>query len=584
MIKKINYVLDRKQKIHLLFLLLIIFVGAFVELLGVSAILPIVNIAIDPAAIDESWYLVLIRDIFGFSDSSQLLVFMAAVLIVIYILKNAYITFMYSMQYRFIFENQRKLAVKMMNCYMHQKYLFHVSKNVAELQRNVTNDVNGFFTVVLNALQFLAEISVCAVLVVYLMLQDVMTTIMVAALVILFVVFFARFFKKVLGKKGEENREVNVQVTKWILQSFSGIKEIKVINGEEFFVHNYDKNYRRLATLQRQQSILTFIPRPLMETTCIAGLLLTVIIRLQVTGADMKTFIPTLTVFAVAAFRMLPSFNRITGYLGSIMFNRPSIGAVYKDLVEIDELMKETEQRKADETEIRLKDSIRLEKLSFQYPESDKWILKDADLDIKKNISVAFVGSSGAGKTTVADLILGLLEPKSGRITVDGKDIRNHMESWHNCIGYIPQTIYLMDDTIRANIAFGISEDKIDEQALQKALEEAQLDEFVSTLKDGLDTVIGDRGVKLSGGQRQRIGIARALYRDPQVLILDEATSALDNETEKEVMEAIDGLHGTRTLVVIAHRLSTIKKCDVIYEVGNGEIVKREKQEVLAEK
>lgn len=581
MLKKINYVLDRKQKIQFVMLLIIIFIGAFVELLGVTAILPIVNIALDPTVIDETWYLLLIQDIFGLSDANQLLSFMAGLLIVVYVFKNIYVTYMNNMQYRFIFDNQRKLAVKLMDCYMHQKYLFHVSKNVAELQRNVTNDVNGFFTVVLNALQFLAEISVCCVLVVYLMTQDIMTTVMIAVLIVVFVVFFARFFKKVLGKKGEENRQVSVQVTKWILQSFSGIKEIKVINGEQFFIDNYNKNYKKFASLQRQQSILTFIPRPLMETICISGLLLMMIIKIQVGGMDIKAFIPIISVFVVAASRMLPSFNRITGYLGSMMFNRPSIPAVYKDLKEVEELMKEIEQREAEGVTITLDDAIRLEKLSFQYPESDKWILKDADLTIQKNTSVAFIGSSGAGKTTVADLILGLLEPQSGKVTIDGMDIRNHMQSWHNCIGYIPQTIYLMDDTIRANIAFGIPEDQIDEQAIQKALKEAQLDEFVSTLQEGLDTVIGDRGVKLSGGQRQRIGIARALYRNPKVLILDEATSALDNDTEREVMEAIDGLHGTRTLIVIAHRLSTIKKCDVIYEVGNEKITERTKEVVL---
>ncbi len=580
MIKKISYVLDKKQKIKLIMLLVVVFGGAFVELLGVSGILPVINIALDPTTIENTWYLAFIRDTLGLQDANQLLMVMATILIVVYIVKNIYVTCMYNMQYRFIFENQRKLAVKLMNCYMHQKYLFHVSKNVAELQRNVTSDVNGFYTVVLNFLQFLAEISVCVVLVVYLMMQDVMTTVMVAILVLVFVAFFARFFKKVLGKKGEENREVNVQVTKWILQAFSGIKEIKVINGEQFFVDNYDKNYKRFATLQRQQSMLTYIPRPLMETVCIGGLLLTVIIKIQGEGADIKSFIPTISVFAIAAFRMLPSFNRITGYLGGMMFSKPSIDAVYHDLLEVEELLKSIPEE-SEEEDLHFDKSIKLEKLSFQYPESDRGILKDADLTIMKNTSIAFVGSSGAGKTTVADLILGLLEPQSGKITVDGMDIRNYMQSWHNCIGYIPQTIYLMDDTIRNNIAFGIPEKQIDEQAIQKALKEAQLDEFVRNLKDGLDTVIGDRGVKLSGGQRQRIGIARALYRNPKVLILDEATSALDNETEREVMEAIDGLHGTRTLIVIAHRLSTIKKCDVIYEVGNGKITEKTKQEVL---
>ena len=285
---------------------------------------------------------------------------MAAVLIIIYILEIIYITFMNSEQYRFTFNNQRKLAVRMLNCYMHQEYLFHVSKNIVELPRNVTADMNVFFTVLLNTLQLVAEVSVCCILVLYLMTTDWMTTdwmttVMVAVLILLFILFFAKFFKTVLVKKGEENREANVQVTKWILQSFSGIKEIKVIDAEEYFITNYDKNYRKCATLQRQQSIMTFMPRPIMETVCIASLLLTVIVKIQIAQTDIASFIPILTVFALAAFRMLPAFNRITGYLGGIMFNKPSIDAVYRVLVEIEALTKKKEQIQNEKAVLEIK-------------------------------------------------------------------------------------------------------------------------------------------------------------------------------------------------------------------------------------
>lgn len=581
MLKKINYVLDRRQKINLLILLLIIFVGAFVELLGVSSILPVVNVATSPETIEQTWYLSWLKQILGLQDAGQMLIVLSVILIIIYILKNVYVTMMYNMQYSFIFGNQKKLAVKLMDCYMHQDYLFHVSKNVAELQRNVTSDVNGFFTVVLNFLQFLAEISVCIVLVLYLLMQDFVTTMAVAILLFVFVGLFAGLFKKILGEKGRKNREVNVQVTKWILQSFSGIKEIKVINAEDFFIYNYNKYYSQFATLQRQQSMLTFVPRPVMETVCICGLLIAVILKLTIDSSDIASFIPTLSVFAIAAFRMLPSFNRITGYLGGIMFSKPSIDAIYQDLKEVEQLQRHRESIEKNEENMPLTKLIQMNQVSFKYPESDKWILKNADIEIKKNSSVAFVGASGAGKTTAADLILGLLEPTEGRILVDGTDIRTNMAAWHEKIGYIPQTIYLMDDTIRANIAFGIDEADINEAGIYNAIKEAQLDEFIAQLPDGIETEIGDRGVKLSGGQRQRIGIARALYRNPEVLVLDEATSALDNDTEKEVMEAIDSLHGTRTLIVIAHRLSTIQNCDEIYEVGNGKFQLKTKQEVL---
>lgn len=581
MLKKINYVLDRRQKTNLSLLLVIILIGAFVELMGVSAIMPLIDVAMEPDTINEKWYFVLITQYTGITDANQMIVLLAVVLIVIYVLKNVYVTMMYNLQYRFIFNNQQRLSVRMMKSYMQQDYLFHVSRNVAEFQRNIVNDVNGFFTVALNALQFLAEFSVSAVLVVFLLVQDWVSTLAVASLLFLFMGFFTIFFRKVLVRIGEESRQANVSVTKWLLQAFSGVKEIKVANKEQFFIANYDNNYRNCARIQRQQSMLTYLPKPVMETVCICSLMIAMIIKIVVVKSDIASFVTTLSVFAVAAFRMLPSFNKITGYISGMMFNKPSIDAVYRDLKEIEQLMAKKTAEHEDTVKVQLGTAIGFNSVSFRYPSAEKWILKNASLEIRKNTSVALIGASGAGKTTAADLILGILEPQEGTITIDGTDIRKCMTSWHEDVGYIPQTIYLMDDSIRANIAFGIPEPEIDDAAIGKALQEAQLDQFVLSLPDGADTMIGDRGVKLSGGQRQRIGIARALYRNPSVLILDEATSALDNETEKEVMEAIDGLHGTRTLIVIAHRLSTIRKCDRIYEVANGAFVEKTKEEVL---
>ena len=576
MIKKVNYILDRTQKIKLIILLVIIFIGAFVELLGVSSIMPLINVATNPDAIDNTWYLVKIKELFGFSEVRQIVISLSFFLIVVYIIKNIYITFQYNVQYKFIFNNQRRLAVKMMNSYMHQNYLFHVSRNVAELQRNVTEDVNGFYTVVLNVLQLVAEVSVCVVLVIYLMSTDIMTTIVIAALIFIFAVFFGIIFKKVLVKKGQENRQVNIQLTKWVLQSFSGIKEIKVMNKEKFFLDNYDKTYKRFTVLQRQQTMLSFISRPTMETMCICGLLITVVVKMIWFQEDIANFIPALSVFAIAAFRMLPSFNRISGYLSAIMFNKPAVDVLYGDLKEIDELKTASEEKAKYEVTIqKLSNGIDVKNISFQYPNADKQVIRNLSMHIEPNTSVAFIGASGSGKSTLADIILGVLEPQTGTIEVEGIDIKKNLNGWHQCL------IYLMDDTIRANIAFGLEKKQIDESSLWDAVKEAQLESFVKSLPQGLDTVIGDRGVKLSGGQRQRIGIARALYSKPVVLILDEATSALDNETEREVMEAIDGLRGTRTLIIIAHRLTTIKNCDVIYEVKDGGIEERMKSDIF---
>lgn len=581
MINKVNYILDRAQKIKLVILLIVIFIGAFVELLGVSSIMPLINVATDSNAVEKTWYLTKIRDFFGFTEEKQIVVFLSVILIVIYIIKNIYVTMQYNVQYKFIFNNQRRLAVKMMNAYMHQNYLFHVSRNVAELQRNVTEDVNGFYTVVLNILQLIAEVSVCVVLVIYLMNTDIMTTIVVAVLILIFAIFFGIIFKKVLVKKGQENRQVSISLTKWVLQSFSGIKEIKVMNKEKYFLDNYSKTYKRFTVLQRQQTMLSFISRPTMETMCICGLLLTLIVKMVWLNENVADFIPALSVFAVAAFRMLPSFNRISGYMSTIMFNRAAVDVLYKDLIDIANLnINSSEQNMNSEIKVISK-GIDIRNISFKYPNTKKWVLRNLSMHIEPNTSVALIGASGAGKSTLADIILGVLEPQQGDIVVDNTNIKDNLAAWHKCIGYIPQIIYLMDDTIKANIAFGLEKDEVNEGNLWKAIQEAQLEQFVKSLPEGLDTVIGDRGVKLSGGQRQRIGIARALYNQPTVLILDEATSALDNETEKEVMQAIDGLKGSRTLIIIAHRLTTIKNCDFIYEVKNSEIIERKYEEIL---
>jgi ABC-type multidrug transport system fused ATPase/permease subunit len=583
MFKKINYILNSRQKRNLIILLFVIIIGSFVELLGVTVILPIANVATNPEMIDQKWYFILIQNIFGEMDARQMVAFLSIATIFVYIFKNVYITVMYDLQYKFIFNNQKRLAVRMMDCYMKQDYLFHTSKNVAELRRNVVEDVNGFFTIILNSLEFIAEFSVCLFLCIFLFVQDAVTTFTVAGLVIVFGLLFTFVYKKVLVRKGEENRDLNVLTNKWLLQAFSGIKEIKVANNEKFFVDNYDDSFGKFAVLQRQQSMLRFVPRPIMESVCICGLLAGFAIKMLFSQAEISSLVSTMSVFVVAAVRMLPSFNRITGNIGSIMFDKPAIDSLYHDLVDIEELMSKRRQMEEASSKIILNDKLQIEDISFHYPENEKWILNNANLTVEKNQSIGLMGASGAGKTTAVDIVLGLLEPQKGRITVDGVDIRTHMESWHQSIGYIPQNIYLMDDTIRANIAFGISDDMVDESMLKDALKEAQLDQFVSSLPEGLDTVIGDRGIKLSGGQRQRIGIARALYRNPEVLILDEATSALDNETEHEVMEAIDSLHGRRTMIVIAHRLSTIRNCDALYEVADGQIIRKTHQEVFGD-
>ena len=292
----------------------------------------------------------------------------------------------------------------------------------------------------------------------------------------------------------------------------------------------------------------------------------------------MDEYIPQLAVFAVAAFRLLPSVGRINEHMSATLYSAPSLDLIYHDLKEVEELPQLAEKS---DKEWKFQNILKIKNVSYHYPDGEENVIEKASFEIRRGSSVAFVGQSGAGKTTMVDIILGLLTPQMGKITADGMDIEKNITVWQREIGYIPQTIYLSDDTIRNNIAFGIPEEEIDEAAVEAAVEGAQLSEFVESLPNGLDTCVGDRGVRLSGGQRQRIGIARALYHNPEILVLDEATSALDNDTEASVMEAIDNLKGEKTMIIIAHRLTTIKNVDHVFEVADGKVVERDKAEVL---
>lgn len=570
MIKQFRYIFNTKQKAGLLLLLIAIIVGTFLELAGVTAIMPFIDVVMNPETIDRKWYLKIPYESLNFQNTTVFIIFVAVVLIAVYILKNVYLCFMYYAQYRFTYDNRRKVATRMLNAYLRQPYSYHRIHPSSELMRNISTDTERMFDCVLSILQLFTEGCVCVVLVIYLFIMDKSITIGVGVILSLFLLTFYRGFKKYLNHVGNENRKYAARITQWLQQSFGGIKEAKILEREDYFLNQFDYNYKKSASYDRKYRFLQVAPRPIMEMVFVAAILAVIIVKL-LNGTQSAYFVSTLSVFAIAAFRLMPSMNRITNYMSVLMFTKGSVEKVYHDLQEVERLEKNKPAETAD-VSLELKKEIQIRNLSFRYPDASENVLENISFTIPKNRSIAFIGPSGAGKTTLADIILGVLEPTEGQICVDGGDIQNCMSAWHKNIGYIPQSIYLMDASIRENVAFGIPEEQIDETCLRRALEEAQMKEFVDSLPEGLDTVIGESGVRLSGGQRQRIGIARALYNDPDVLVLDEATSALDNETEKAVMDAIDRLAGNKTLIIIAHRLTTITNCDVIYEVKDRQI------------
>lgn len=568
-VKMMLGVFDNKQKRKLIWLLFAILIGAVVELLSISSVLPFVEMITDPQAMMKNEIIVLIQKITGVTDYNTLVILMCGLIICLFIVKNMYVVYLSNLQYRFTYYGLRDLSSKIMNGYMEKSYPFFVNHNSAELLKSVQTDTNMFYVTVLNSTQLISECIVAGALVLYLVSKDPLIAVSMAVALGIFALGFMRGFRKAFKRMGNQYREFVEAQIKCMHQSFGGIKEIKISDNEQFFKEQFWDIAAGLANNQVKNGLYNAIPKPMMETMVIGVILVIVAVKVAV-GSSAATFIPVITVFALAAFRLLPSVNKISSYVGVIMYNKVAVEEVYNEVKMMEAATGSKESK--EEAPITFEKSIELDHVVFGYEGAERNVIDDVDLSIKKNTSIAFIGPSGAGKTTIVDVILGIYKNQSGTITVDGTDIQDAMSGWHKKIGYIPQVIYLMDDTIRNNIAFGVKPELIRDEQVWQALEEAQLKEFVESLEEGLDTMVGELGTRLSGGQRQRIGIARALYRKPEVLVLDEATSALDNETEKAVMEAIDNLHGKLTLIIIAHRLTTIRNCDIVYEIKDGKV------------
>lgn len=581
MYKKLSYIFSKRDKYKIALLLCIMVAGSFLELLGVAVFQPFVNIIMTPDSIQENPYLARIYQMFGCSTTESFLTVVALGIIVIYVVKNVYLWVEQNLIMKFTYGMQQKLSTRLLTTYLSEPYTFHLNKNIAELQRSMQEDTGLFTQVLMHTLQLVAEVVVCIVLGVYLFTVSNSITVVIVGLLILCVVLFTKITKRFTEQLGKEAQVYKGKLYQWVNQSLGGVKEVKVLNREEFFVSSYKKYYGLYIKGVRINRLLSITPKYMVEAVCMTGLLIAIIIKLNFGHGELENFIPQLATFAVAAFRLLPSVGRINEHVNNILYAVPSVDLIYGDLKGIEDYQESKGEEEGKEWSFE--HGITAKHITYAYPNTDTNVLEDASCVIPKGKTVAFIGSSGAGKTTMADIILGLLAPQRGKILVDDIDVFKNLTMWHHQIGYIPQVIYLSDDTIRNNIAFGIHEDQIDEEAVRTALKKAQLAEFVDTLPDGLDTIVGDRGVRLSGGQRQRIGIARALYHDPEILVLDEATSALDNETETAVMEAIESLQGSKTMIIIAHRLTTIQNADIIYEVGDGKVTERSKEYVFGD-
>ena len=581
MIQKFRYIFSRADKFKLVGLVVLMIIGSVLELLAVAVFNPFIEVMMQTSSIADDSFLQFFFQHTNIDSVEGYLIALSFIIAVIYVVKNVYLTFEQNAILSFSYRTRMNLATRLLTTYMNEPYTFHLSKNIAEMQRCLQTDTSQFMSLINSCLQLAVEFVTCLALGVYLFHTSHSITVLIGLLLGLCVFIFFIISKKVSSKLGRQNEFYNAKLFQWINQSLGGIKEVKILQREKYFIDSYRTNYKKVIWGARVNELLAAVPKYIVETVAIVGLVLAIIVKLLFGHGALETFVPQMAVFAVAAFRLLPSVGKINAYVNNLMYTKASLDMIYQDLCEI-EKNKPIEVEWEGKTENwKFMKGVFAEHITYHYPDSDTEVLHDITLEIPKGKTVALIGPSGAGKTTLADIILGLLPPVSGVVRMDDKNIYENLRSWRQKLGYIPQSIYLSDDTIRNNVAFGIYEDQIDDDAIWKALEKAQLKDFVQGLEKGLDTYVGDRGVRLSGGQRQRIGIARALYHDPEILVLDEATSALDSSTEQAVMESIESLQGLKTMVIIAHRLTTIKNADLIYEVVEGKVIQRKKEDIL---
>lgn len=573
-IRNLNKIFNIRQKIILIVFMFLMVIGALLETLGVSLILPLVSAILDMDKILQNQYAQAIYNFLKLENSNQFIIFLLVALIFVYIFKNIYLALVNYLELKFVYTNQRIVAGNVLKRYLRKPYEYYLYASTGTIMRVLGTDVIYVFRMLTCILQIASECIVLVCIFLFLFISDAVMTAFMAVLLgtVLAVIYF--FFRPRCQRLGEINMSCLAGMNQCQIQAFTCIKEVKVMHKEDYFINTYNQMGKTMASTGLKGDMYGLLPKYLIEAFSITGILLFLVISI-LAGGDIQGIVSNVAVFAFAAFRLMPSANRISAYLNSCASYKPSLVSLVEnaggDLKEQDVAANE----KLDEVPVmRVKDSVKVKNLTFKYPNTSKYIFKQANMEIPAGKSVGIVGSSGAGKTTVVDILLGLLEMESGTIYADGYDIKNNYLGWLANIGYIPQMINMLDGSIKENVAFGVEKADIDEKRVDEVLKEAQMDSFIASLPKGINTKIGERGVRISGGQRQRIGIARALYSNPDLLIFDEATSALDNETEAAIMDAINSFRGKKTMIIIAHRLETIEECDMIYRVEDGKIVR----------
>lgn len=572
-LKKFRLILSRHQKVRILELALIMIFGAFLEMLSVSLILPFMEAVMNPDKTMANALVKWVCGIFGIGSAKTFLVFLGLLLACIYVFKNVFLLWQMRTQNRFVFNNRFMVQQRLLHNYLSRPYEYFLGVDSGEVLRVINEDTAQTFNLLSDLLSLFSELVVSTVLIVTAFVIAPGMTLAMAGILLVLLVLIVLVLRPMLARAGVENQKAGAKMNQWMLQAIQGIKELKIMRKEKFFEDNYMRDGSRYVKSAYNYHVMTIIPRFMIEGISMSAILVVVSVMIY-RGTDLETIVPMLSGIAMAAIRLLPSVNRISQSMAAMSYGEPALDKMMENLKEVSSYVDDKGAAEGEGKIEKLDVEVELADVTFRYPKGEHDILRDASMSIKKGMSVGIIGPSGAGKTTSVDIMLGLLRPDKGQVRVDGTDIRLDMDGWLSDIGYIPQQIFMLNGNIRENVAFGVPAEEVSDEKVWQALKEATLDEYVKTLPEGLDTELGERGVRLSGGQRQRIGIARALYADPSVLFFDEATSALDNETEAAIMDSINHLHGTKTMIIIAHRLTTIEGCDAVFKVEGGKITR----------
>lgn len=573
---KLSVILSKGQKRKGFALVAMILIGAIFEMLGVSVIVPLIQVILAPETLLGVPAIAGILAVVGIADSRGVVLLVGIGTVTVYLLKNLYMTFLSWIRVGYAANVQQELSASMLKAYMEKGYTFFLNVNTGDVQRGILNDAEGVYHVLLQGMRLITEVFSVVCICILIVLVDWKMALCIMAFAVLGFAIVSLTCRRYLKRIGKEYQFYTGAVNGSLIQIVQGIKEITVMRCKDFFVNKYEKALEKRQRIVVGQVVAAESPAYLIEAVCVTGMILVVCIS-ALQNTEMTGFVSSLGAFAIAAFRILPSVGKITNYLNNFMFYYPSLESACENLRLMEEQKgrEQAEQIKDIEEQSDFKNSLLLKDIVWRYPGGERNILENLNIRIEKGKSIGLIGASGAGKTTVADMVLGLFHPQQGELLIDGYPREAFEKCWNKIIGYVPQNTYLIDDSVRNNVAFGVESKRIEDEKVWQALEQAQLKEFVEKLPNGLDTQVGDRGIRFSGGQRQRMAIARALYHDPEILVLDEATSALDTETENAVMEAIDRLHNHKTLIIVAHRLSTIENCDVVYEITDGKAVQK---------